>query len=224
MPDSTATTEVPAYPLPQGHSFGPRGGSIMWNDGRDEMYARLALAQWQRRYRENVNRGWKGDPSGVYDGHTQKAAVDVQKKLGLPVDGLIGPDTWAAVWAYAPPKRQQPPPVEKVRGRVRALNGHSRKSWHYWRKFSNWKIQYAQDPDLPPWWPGRPFGPHERGWHVREIQTLLSVPETGTYNKETVRRVRGVQRLHEIPVSGVVDARTALLIDPGPWPEKTEDE
>ncbi len=192
----------------------------MWHDGRADLAEHQALAAWQDMYRQRINRRWQGKATGVYDAATQKAVVDLQTRAGLPRTGLVDPATWDAVWTCEVAARQKPPPVEKVPGRVKRA---TRKSWHYWRKFSTFQIEYGTDPNLPPWWPGRTFGPHEKGWHVREIQTLLGVKETGTYNQATQARVRGVQRVHDLPVSGVVDGRTALLIDPGPWPETDEE-
>jgi hypothetical protein len=52
---------------------------------------------------------------------------------------------------------------------------------------------------------------------VRQLQVLLDVKPTGVYNQDTEARVRGVQRVNELPVSGVVGLETAQLIDPGPW-------
>ncbi len=219
MQNSTTAADMPEFPLPLGHSFGPQGGSLMWHDGRSLLHERQALARWQRAYRERINRRWGGQATGVYDGDTQKAVIDLQTRADLPRTGLVDPATWAAVWTHAPSPRPAPPKVEKVPGRVRSS---TRKSWHYWRRFSTFEIRYGTDPALPPWWPGRPFGPHEKGWHVREIQTLLGLKDTGTFNADTQARVRGVQRMHHVPISGVVDGRTALLIDPGPWPEEDE--
>lgn len=199
----------------------------MWHDGREFVNESRWLAAWQRTYRERVNRRG-ADPTGVYDGDTQRAVRDVQTKCGLPVDGLLGPEVWAATWVYKPPPREKPPAVPAVepmpRWKVAALKNLkkgrvSSKGWHYWRKFSNYRVQYGTDPDAPPWWPGRVFGRNEQGWHVREIQNLLGIKETGFFNADTDRRIRGLQCLHKVPESGVVDVRTALLIDPGPWPE-----
>lgn len=191
----------------------------MWHDGRHHMGDRQALRQWQWAYRQRVRRDGPDD-TGVFDGATQKAVIYLQKLTGQPVDGQIGPDTWAAVFTYQRPprvKRDQPPPPSGPN-----VIRHSKRSWHYWRTFSSHGTSYATTPGAPPWYPGRPFGLHESGWHVREVQAHLGVKETGFFNHCTLRRVRGLQRLHRLPVSGIVDETTACLIDPGPWPELEE--
>lgn len=205
------------FPLPTGHVFGPPNGALHWHTGRDDLTDSQWLKVWQDAYRQKVNRSVRPDQiRPVFDGSVQAAVIDVQRRTGLPVTGLLDPDTWAAVWAYSPPQRVAPEVPKQPKG-GRQLRHGSRKSWDYWRRFSNHNIQYGEDPAAPPWWPGRPFGPHEKGWHVREIQELLDVKPTGTYNRDTQRRVAGVQRVNDLPVSGIVDRRTALLIDPGPW-------
>lgn len=86
-----------------------------------------------------------------------------------------------------------------------------------WRAISSYKVKYGATSDAPPWYPGRPFAFPEEGWHVRELQAALGVKETGRFNRDTEARVRGLQQVAGHPVSGVVDAITACLIDPGPW-------
>lgn len=199
--------------------FGPRNGPLHWVDGRDSVTASSWLQVWQREYRARFNRRLTPDQfQPVYNAVVQGAVLDVQRRTGLPATGLLDASTWAATWTWEAPKKV-PPQVPKEPTGGRHLKPQSRKSWHYWRRFSNYQVQYGTDPDAPPWWPGRPFGRHEKGWHVREVQSLLGVKETGTFNADTQRRVAGLQRIRQHPVSGIVDLQTALLIDPGPWPE-----
>lgn len=202
------------FPLPAGHLFGPPNGAIHWHSGRDNLADGQWLRVWMDQYRRAVNRSVRPDQiRPVFDGYVQRAVVDVQRRTGLPVTGTLDPDTWAAVWTYSPPEKPPAPEVPKERTGGRKLTGVSKTGFDYWRRFSNWKVEYGADPAAPPWWPGRPFGPHEKGMHVRELQSLLGVKETGTMNRDTVARVRGLQRVNDLPVSGVVDVRTACLAD-----------
>ncbi len=205
------------FPLPVGHVFGPAHGPLHWHDGRESLLESRWLAVWQSLYRQKFNRRLRPDQfSPTYDGLLQQLVIDVQRRTGQPTTGLLDMGTWDATWLYERPANPRPE-VAKEKTGGRQLRPQSKKSWHYWRRFSNYQVQYGTDPDAPPWYPGRPFGRHEKGWHVREVQQLLGIKETGTYNADTQARVRGLQRLADLPVSGIVDRATAAAIDPGPW-------
>lgn len=203
------------FPLPAGHVYGPPNGAIHWHSGRDNPFDGQWIRVWMDQYRQRINRGVRPDQiRPVFDGIVQAAVIDVQRLTGQPVTGTLGPDTWAAVWTYSPPQR---PPVQQPPKAKKGGRGVSRTGQEYWRSMSTFHVKYGEDPAAPPWWPGRPFGPHERGEHVRQLQVLLGVKPTGVYNRDTERRVRGVQRIGGLPVSGVVDKSTALTVDYGPW-------
>lgn len=146
--------------------------------------------------------------TGIFDGQTQRAAVKVQEAASLPVTGWIDRDTWEAVWTA---QRPAPVPVDLTPTKPKSI---SKEQWDYWRKTSKHNITYGKDPTDPPWYPGRPFGRHESGWHVREVQNLLGLKLTGIYNEDTARRVRGWQKMHGLPASGVMDSTTARRLDP----------
>lgn len=203
-----------SWPLPAGHRFGPKSGNITWHDGRGSLAEHQALKRWQETYR---SRFWHNFPvTGVYDAPTQAAVVAIQRLTGLPPDGLLGPDVWEAVRTAERPPRPKPPAPAPLKPGPPA--GSGRKRALYWRRMSRYGVKYGQDPEAPPWWPGRPFGANERGFHVRELQELLGLKPTGFYNANTVRRVRGLQQLHDLPVSGICDLTLARLVDPPPWP------
>jgi hypothetical protein len=103
--------QAPAYPLPSGYYFGPRNGptesiSCMAHDGSDKKY-RPDLAKWQQRM---IDRGWEEcftryGADGMYGetidvSEAGQCALQFQAEKGLEVDGLIGPQTWAAAWTY----------------------------------------------------------------------------------------------------------------------------
>lgn len=48
---------------------------------------------------------------------------------------------------------------------------------------------------------------------VRHAQLVLRCDVTGTMNEETVTRLRGLQMLFKLPVTGVLDVRTAEQIE-----------
>lgn len=57
---------------------------------------------------------------------------------------------------------------------------------------------------------------------VRHAQRALRVPETGEMDEATKVALRGVQGLFKAPVTGVLDSKTAELIDRLGW-TPTED-
>jgi peptidoglycan hydrolase-like protein with peptidoglycan-binding domain len=84
---------APAYPLPAGAYFGPRSGPASSVSG---FYSHRAdLRAWQSRM---LARGWDIDPDGLYGPETASVAVHFQREKHLGIDGLIGPQTWAAAW------------------------------------------------------------------------------------------------------------------------------
>lgn len=215
-PATVVDTSPPPYPLPGGHAYGPTTGDLRYHNGRGSLTERSGLIAWQQRYR---SAWWSGlDVTGTYDGGTQRAAVAVQKASGLPVTGMVDADTWRAVWAVQRPAKAVPEPVAEPTLTHKRKSSVSKRRWHHWRRMSAAGIEYGMDPDAPMWWPGRPFGSHERGWHVREAQLLLGIKPTGVYNRDTVARVKGYQRMRPgLMPTGILDLPTARQLDPGPY-------
>lgn len=90
-------TTAPDWPLPPKHLIfhNPRRYST-WHDGHgDDTTGRAAIRTWQQRMQD---RGWTITPDGYYGPATEKIVRDFQAEKGLHVDGIIGPDTWAAAW------------------------------------------------------------------------------------------------------------------------------
>lgn len=203
--------EAPPFPLRRGDVFGPGGGNLRYHDGsnwRDSAELRrwqaALIGRWRRpRYRV----------TGRFDGLTQSGVRKVQAHLGRPRTGLIGPEEWAAVWG-PPPVKPPPPPLSKE-----AKIAIKQKQKAYWDKISKYKVRYGSDPNAPQWYPGRPFYVHEHGPHVRRVQEILGTPTHGRYTLDLARRIAGYQRAMGLPISGIVDVRTAAMLDP---PEQDE--
>lgn len=62
------------------------------------------------------------------------------------------------------------------------------------------------------------------GPDVDHIQKALYAPRTGVYDEMTEHRVKGVQQAYGLPVSGIVDARTAGAIEALTRSESGEEE
>jgi peptidoglycan hydrolase-like protein with peptidoglycan-binding domain len=45
------------------------------------------------------------DPDGTFDEETQRAVEEFQSTAGLPADGMVGRETWTALFAAAPPEQ-----------------------------------------------------------------------------------------------------------------------
>lgn len=60
------------------------------------------------------------------------------------------------------------------------------------------------------------LGPGMTGPEVEEIQKIIGVPITGIYDETTRDRVRGLQILHEMPMTdGIVDDDFRALMRKG---------
>lgn len=81
-----------------------------------------------------------------------------------------------------------------------------------------WTIETDQRP-LPEWFSrtltpaSGPLRKAKEGLDVLYVQTALHAPLTARYDEATMQRVRGVQQQVGLPITGLVDARTARAID-----------
>lgn len=76
------------------------------------------------------------------------------------------------------------------------------------------------DSVTPPWFPRDVVTPVSDREHeaVRVAQRALRLSPTGEMDEPTKASLRGAQRLWGIPVTGILDARTAIVIDGlRPW-------
>jgi peptidoglycan hydrolase-like protein with peptidoglycan-binding domain len=87
---------VPVSPVP----LPPTGaGAPPW-PGRyfelvDPLMSGADIAQWQA---QMAVRGWQLAADGWYGSQSEAVCVQFQDEKGLTVDGVVGPDTWAAAW------------------------------------------------------------------------------------------------------------------------------
>lgn len=98
-PAPTPAPVAPHYPLGRcgAHGllsvFGPKTGPDHYVSG---YYSHTAdLQRWQQ---QMAHRGWRIGVDGKYGPNTAEIARKFQAEKGLGVDGLIGPQTWAAAW------------------------------------------------------------------------------------------------------------------------------
>ena len=116
-PSKPAPASAPPFPLPRRQGamcvYGARSGPSTHVSGmtanalagEDVQAVRgrwhsLGLAVWQQRM---IDRGWSelvtaGGADGRFGATTEKVVRQFQQVAGLTVDGVIGPETWAAAW------------------------------------------------------------------------------------------------------------------------------
>lgn len=73
--------------------------------------------------------------------------------------------------------------------------------------------------DLPEWCPREIIFPGNEAdkQAVRLVQRVLRCQDTGEMNPETEASIRGFQRLHKIPATGMLNKETAWAIDRYRW-------
>lgn len=173
-----------------------------WRDGQ-------SLMTWGRQYKGRIRRP-NFVPSNRFSGHYQRAVAEVQKLARLPVTGLLGAEEWPLPWTLESPKGTWVRPGGEHAERQRQQ--HKANVKDYWRRYSKFDIHPGSDPNAPPWFPGRPFGVYERGEHVKPVQQFFGINPNGRFTPQLAQKVRGFQRVNDLPVSGFVDARTASLM------------
>jgi peptidoglycan hydrolase-like protein with peptidoglycan-binding domain len=118
---------------------------------------------------------------GVFGPQTERAVKRYQRRHGLAVDGKVGPQTRAALGLGPGPVLKR----KRLRGRSRASRGH-RAHQH-------------------------------RGGGVRTLQRKLGLPADGVFGPQTEAAVKNFQSSHGLTPDGVVGPQTrqALGIGPG---------
>lgn len=98
--------------LPGGHYFGHVDGPNESHGGWDGTPAtraeRAAIRVIQLRAKEITGMAIQVD--GVFGGQTDSVVREMQRKIGATVDGKVGSQTWAKMWAWRPPVLDETPP------------------------------------------------------------------------------------------------------------------
>ena len=87
--------QYPDFKLPPGWYYGPRSGRERSVSGYTNVEHRRALFLFQVALGLSEQ---EGEADGLYGPATRSAVNAFQEKHGLTADGLIGPETWQAVW------------------------------------------------------------------------------------------------------------------------------
>lgn len=91
-----APSGTPPFPYPPSDYLGQPSPDPHCHSGYAGGDDQANVATWQARM---AARGWTLAADGLYGPASQSVCEQFQAEKGLNVDGLVGPDTWAAAWA-----------------------------------------------------------------------------------------------------------------------------
>ena len=79
---------------------------------------------------------FEGEIDGDFGSITEAAVLDYQRSRGLDVDGLVGQQTWTALYAHKPPLPPPPPPPhmlsKKDQVAIEKIASNSEAAGYYW--------------------------------------------------------------------------------------------
>jgi N-acetylmuramoyl-L-alanine amidase/Putative peptidoglycan binding domain len=96
-PPSPAPAKGPAWPYGPNDYLGQPSSDPLCHSGYYGGVDQANVATWQA---QMIARGWSlsGGADGMYGSSSQNICTQFQQEKGLGVDGLVGPQTWAATW------------------------------------------------------------------------------------------------------------------------------
>jgi len=137
--------------------------------------------------------------------HRGDAVADMQRKLGVPADGVFGPQTKRALRRW---QRRHGLTADGIAGPMtrRAMGLGSGPVLKPKRARAHQRSRPRRS--------GR--GRTRRGGGVRTLQRKLGVPADGAFGPQTTRAVRRFQRRHGLTADGVVGPATRRALGMGP--------
>ena len=203
------------FPLSTGHRFGLNPFDIRFHTGDDSYDDEAALKYWQRQYQLRWDR--THPVTGRFDGPTQRAVTAVQHAYNLTVNAELDEETWDA--GLRGPKSTESPehdvpvpsPTPDSKKAPARLSGDSADSSPTTGPV---RPERAADDNVPDWFdPHNPLGPKSTGQAVRTVRALLGLVSRDTWSDQMSSRIRGLQKINRLPVTGWVDTPTARILD-----------
>ncbi|GAA2449656.1 hypothetical protein GCM10010191_79230 [Actinomadura vinacea] len=124
------------------------------------------VRRWQTQMRE---RGWNITADGDYGPISQRLCKNFQREHGLPVDGIVGPNTWKATWE-APSTMPPPAPSEVLQ---KGSSGEHVRTWQRQVDSRGWPLEADGV-----------FGPKTES-ACNALQAFKGLPVTGRVDHET---------------------------------------
>jgi hypothetical protein len=94
-PKPPASGKAPVFPYPGSDYLGQPSPDPHCHSGYYGGVDTINVDTWQTQMR---NRRWVLDADGMYGPESERVCRQFQANKGLSVDGLVGPNTWAATW------------------------------------------------------------------------------------------------------------------------------
>lgn len=178
-----------------GKKPGPSGGATSSGGGGSSSSGWKAV-----KYGDTLKKGVKGDPvkdvqkvlglkvDGYFGADTEKALKEAQKRWGLAADGIVGPATWKKV-KEALGSKPAPKPKPASQPKFPLPSDH----WYGVESSSkkNHSGYYAKD---------------RAG--IKLIQKKLGLKQDGIYGVNTRKHVTNFQKKSKLTIDGVVGSRT----------------
>lgn len=199
-----AKSEAPAGQATPVRAEAPQAPQLQLKDG--ELLKRgQADADQTRTVQEMLKKnGAKDlDVDGVYGRDTQKAVADFQKKQGIKVDGIVGPETQGKLNGLGAKQDQGSTPEIKTDQTQGQTTGQDPKPASKFELGEGQRLGRGRQPDA------------EKTTQLQELlkKNGADIDVDGKFGRDTERAVRDFQKKHNLDPDGVVGPDTQAVLN-----------